>query len=197
MRSLSEATGRIGDVVRLISDIAGQTNLLALNATIEAARAGEAGKGFAVVAGEVKALAAQTSKATAEIAIQIETVRVATNEAVAAMADIGGIIGRINDVSAVIAAAVDQQSATASEIASSVQKVASATAGTAHAMDQVVGVAAEAGGISRDVLTGAADIGDEAEKLRAEVDQFLAAVREDTSEAQRAAPDARLALART
>jgi len=68
MQSLSEATARIGDVVHLISDITGQTNLLALNATIEAARAGEAGKGFAVVAGEVKALAAQTAKATAESA---------------------------------------------------------------------------------------------------------------------------------
>ena len=75
MQGLSEATARIGDVVHLINDIASQTNLLALNATIEAARAGEAGRGFAVVAGEVKALAAQTAKATAEIGSQIDTVR--------------------------------------------------------------------------------------------------------------------------
>ena len=109
MQGLSEATARIGDVVHLISDIAGQTNLLALNATIEAARAGEAGKGFAVVAGEVKALAAQTAKATADIGSQIDTVRSATGEAVAAMADIGAIIGKINEVSAAIAAAVEQQ----------------------------------------------------------------------------------------
>ena len=64
---LTRAAGRIGDVVKLITAIAEQTNLLALNATIEAARAGESGKGFAVVAQEVKALAAQTAKATSEI----------------------------------------------------------------------------------------------------------------------------------
>jgi methyl-accepting chemotaxis protein len=185
MQGLSEATVRIGDVVHLINDIASQTNLLALNATIEAARAGEAGKGFAVVAGEVKTLAAQTAKATSEIATQIETVRTATGEAVTAMADIGGIITRINEVSAAIAAAVEEQSATTREIAASVQAVAEATAGTAQAMQQVVTVSDNAGSISRDVLAGAAEIGGEAEKLHTEVDQFLVAVRDETSDERR------------
>ena len=63
MTQLSQAADKIGQVISLISDIAGQTNLLALNATIESARAGEAGRGFAVVAAEVKALAGQTGKA--------------------------------------------------------------------------------------------------------------------------------------
>ena len=152
MQGLSEATARIGDVVHLISDIASQTNLLALNATIEAARAGEAGKGFAVVAGEVKALAAQTAKATAEIGSQIDTVRTATSDAVTAMAEIGGIIGKINEVSAAIAAAVEEQNATTHEIAASVQAVSNATAGTAQAMEHVVPVADDAGTASRDVL---------------------------------------------
>ena len=179
MQGLSAATVRIGNVVHLISDIASQTNLLALNATIEAARAGEAGKGFAVVASEVKALAAQTAKATAEIAGQIETVRTATGDAVSAMADIGGIIGKINAVSEAIAATVEQQSATMREIAGNIHVVATATSGTADAMQHVVSVSENAGSISRDVLTGAANIGNEAAKLRTEVDQFLAAVRED------------------
>jgi methyl-accepting chemotaxis protein len=185
MTSLTQATARIGDVVHLIREIANQTNLLALNATIEAARAGEAGKGFAVVAGEVKSLAAQTAKATTEIGSQIETVRTATTEAVAAMAEIGTIIGRIDEVSAAIAAAVEQQSATTREIAGSVQSVSGDTAGSAQAMEHVVAVADKAGGASRDVLTGAADIGREAETLRTEVDQFLAAVRDDGKDERR------------
>jgi methyl-accepting chemotaxis protein len=185
MQGLSEATVRIGDVVHLINNIASQTNLLALNATIEAARAGEAGKGFAVVAGEVKTLAAQTAKATSEIATQIETVRVATGEAVTAMAEIGGIIAKINEVSAAIAAAVEQQSATTRGIAKSLQVVTDATAGTARAMEQVVSASDTAGNLSRDVLTGAAGIGSEAQKLRTEVDQFLAAVREETTDERR------------
>ncbi|HUB48909.1 MAG TPA: methyl-accepting chemotaxis protein [Acetobacteraceae bacterium] len=185
MQSLSEATARIGDVVHLISDIAAQTNLLALNATIEAARAGEAGKGFAVVAGEVKVLAAQTAKATAEIGSQIETVRSATSDAVSAMTEIGGIIGKMDEVSAAISAAVEQQNATTREIAGNVQAVSGTTANTAQAMEHVVTVADRAGDISRDVLSGAADISDEAETLRTEVDQFLAAMRDDTGEERR------------
>jgi methyl-accepting chemotaxis protein len=185
MQGLSEATARIGDVVHLISDIASQTNLLALNATIEAARAGEAGKGFAVVAGEVKALAAQTGKATAEIGSQIDMVRNATGDAVTAMADIGAIITKMNEVSAAIAAAVEQQSATTHEIAASVQAVSAVTGNTARAMEHVVTVADQAGGVSRDVLAGAGEIGREAENLRTEVDQFLAAVRDDTTDERR------------
>jgi methyl-accepting chemotaxis protein len=108
MRGLAEATARIGDVLHLISDIAGQTNLLALNATIEAARAGEAGRGFAVVAGEVKALAGQTAKATADIGGQIAAVRDATDQSIAAMTEVTTVIGRIDAVASAIAAAVEQ-----------------------------------------------------------------------------------------
>jgi methyl-accepting chemotaxis protein len=185
MQSLTEATARIGDVVHLINDIAGQTNLLALNATIEAARAGEAGKGFAVVAGEVKALAAQTAKATAEIGSQIETVRGATGEAVGAMSEIGGIIGKMNEVAAAISAAVEQQSTTTREIASSIQAVSGATAQTAQAMTHVVDVAESAGAASTNVATGATAIGQEAASLRVKVDEFLEAVRTDSGERRR------------
>ncbi len=185
MKKLSEATERIGDVVHLISDIAGQTNLLALNATIEAARAGEAGRGFAVVASEVKTLAAQTGKATADIGSQIETVRGATADAVVAMTEIGTIISKMDEVSAAIAAAVEQQSATTREIAGSVQAVSGATRASADAMRHVVEVADGAGEASRDVLTASSEIGREATTLRTEVDQFLTAVRDDGDAGER------------
>jgi methyl-accepting chemotaxis protein len=185
IRGLADSTARIGDVVRLIDSIAGQTNLLALNATIEAARAGDAGKGFAVVAGEVKALAAQTAKATAEIGAQIETVRGATEETVAAMNEIGGIIGRMGDVSTAISAAVEEQSVTTREIASSIQGVAGSTAQAAQAMGHVVQVADQSGDASRKILSEAAEISSESEKLRLEVEQFLNAVQSDTGERRR------------
>jgi methyl-accepting chemotaxis protein len=177
IRGLADSTARIGDVVRLIDSIAGQTNLLALNATIEAARAGDAGKGFAVVAGEVKALAAQTAKATAEIGAQIETVRGATEDTVAAMNEIGGIIGRMGEASTAISAAVEEQSITTREIASSIQGVAGSTARAAQAMENVVQVADRAGDASRNILSEATEIGSESEKLRREVEKFLSAVQ--------------------
>lgn len=185
IQGLSDSTSRIGDVVRLIDSIAGQTNLLALNATIESARAGDAGKGFAVVAGEVKLLAGQTAQATAEISGQIESVRRATAETVAAMADIGSIIGRMGEVSAAIAAAVEEQSVTVREIAHSIQGVAGSTAQAANAMTQVVDGADIAGGASRNILVEANGIGAEAERLRNEVETFLSAVQEDSRERRR------------
>jgi methyl-accepting chemotaxis protein len=182
IRGLADATSRIGDVVGLISSIAGQTNLLALNATIEAARAGDAGKGFAVVAGEVKALAAQTAKATADISSQITAIQSATGNAIAVVETIGTVIGRMEQVSSAIAAAVEEQSVTTREIAKSVQAVTIAVEGAANAMGEVVGNADQAGQVSLSVQAGADDIAQQASKLRIEVDQFLQAVRTDTGD---------------
>jgi methyl-accepting chemotaxis protein len=181
---MATAAERVGDVVRLISDIASQTNLLALNATIEAARAGEAGKGFAVVAGEVKALAAQTAKATEEIATQINAIRGATGEAVTAVREVSTSIGQVSEVAAAIAAAVEQQTATTREIAASVQTVTTATEDASKAMQDVSNVSESAEAASQSVLRNADEVGQTADVLRAELTQFLQAMS-STEEADR------------
>ena len=124
MSGLSEATMSIGKIVELINTIADQTNLLALNATIEASRAGEAGKGFAVVANEVKGLASQTSKAIENISKQVLAVQGTSNEAVAAITQIAGVIGRIDSIAASIASAVEEQTAVTKDISHNMQDAA-------------------------------------------------------------------------
>jgi methyl-accepting chemotaxis protein len=177
IHALSEATGRIGDVVRLITAVAEQTNLLALNATIEAARAGEAGRGFAVVAQEVKALAAQTAKATDEIGSHIAGMQAATQESVAAIKAIGGTIERISRIAATIAAAVEQQGAATRDISRGVQQAAEGTAQVAGSVAEVRQGAAETGSASAQVLAAAQSLAGGSSKLRHEIDQFLATVR--------------------
>jgi methyl-accepting chemotaxis protein len=124
VNKLAAGATRIGDVIKIIQAIAAQTNLLALNATIEAARAGDAGRGFAVVAAEVKALAAQTAKATEEIAEQIGSIQNLTENSVAAIRSIDGVMGDISGLTAAIAAAVEEQANSTQMIAQNVQQAA-------------------------------------------------------------------------
>jgi methyl-accepting chemotaxis protein len=174
---LSRAAERIGDVLKLITSIAEQTNLLALNATIEAARAGDAGRGFAVVASEVKALAAQTAKATDDIGQQIVGIQTATQASVAAIKQIGGTIKRISEIGATIAAAVEQQNAATREISHHVQEVAGGTAKVATNISEVSRGASETGSASSQVLSSAQSLSSESNRLKLEVGKFLDTVR--------------------
>ena len=173
---LAEGAQKIGDVIKLIRDIAGQTNLLALNATIEAARAGEAGRGFAVVASEVKSLAVQTAKATEDIASHILGVQESTAGAVEAIRQIAARMREINQYTAGVAAAVEQQNAATGEIS---HNVASAAQGTGHVVEVLgeVSNAATETRASAEVVRDASETVEAAvAKLRLEVEDFLTKV---------------------
>ena len=177
VRQLADAAGKIGEVVELISSIAGQTNLLALNATIEAARAGDAGKGFAVVASEVKSLANQTGRATEEIGAQISQIQAATRETVTAIDGIVTIISEADGIATTIAAAVEEQGAATQEIARSVQ---SAAAGTREVSDRIGAVSRSATdtGIAADKVLGSATaLSDSSARLATEVRGFIIKIR--------------------
>jgi len=177
INELLKAAGRIGDVVKLITAIAEQTNLLALNATIEAARAGESGRGFAVVASEVKALAAQTAKATDEIGAQIAGMQSATQDSVGAIKEISSTITHISDIAATIAATVEEQGAATAEIARNVSEAAKGTAEVAEKITQVNQGASATGAASAQVLASARSLAKESSNLKTEVENFLTTVR--------------------
>ncbi|MCQ4159792.1 methyl-accepting chemotaxis protein [Roseomonas sp. GC11] len=177
VRALSDGAHRIGQVLELISSIAGQTNLLALNATIESARAGEAGKGFAVVASEVKTLAGQTAKATEEIGNQVGQIQAVTEEAVAAIQKVAGTIDAVNEITAAIAAAVEEQAVATQEIARNIQQAAGGTQTVTQNIVAVSAAARETGGAAGQVLDSAGALARHAEHLRAEVGSFLAEVK--------------------
>lgn len=175
--SLVSSSQKIGEVVQLITDVAGQTNLLALNATIEAARAGEAGKGFAVVANEVKELAKQTTAATTEISGQISGIQNATHDAVTAIRDIGETITALSDIARTISEAVDNQDAVTRKIADNTRQ---AHATTQDVSNNIAGVAREAeqtGDAAAQVLRAASELSQQAKMLHEEVEVFLRQIR--------------------
>jgi methyl-accepting chemotaxis protein len=173
---LSDSTKRIGDVVKLIRDIAAQTNLLALNATIEAARAGEAGRGFAVVASEVKTLATETATATEDISAQIGAIQLSMTEAVGAIRSIGDVMGDVSRFAVGIAAAVEEQSAATQEIARNVQQAASGAHELAAGMTNAADAIRETNSSAAAVLEASKALTTQASELEGAVDAFLANV---------------------
>jgi methyl-accepting chemotaxis protein len=174
---LATTVGQINNVSNLIRNVAVQTNLLALNATIEAARAGDAGRGFAVVAQEVKSLAAQTEKATNDIAQQILSVETTTLSVVEGMEAIASTISQLDENANDISAAVQQQDAVSQEIARSANVAAERTREVSASVVQVSDAANKAGQVAKAVLNAGSELSAKSEMLRAEVERFLTQVR--------------------
>ena len=174
--TLAQTTQKIGDVVRLIRNVAEQTNLLALNATIEAARAGEAGRGFAVVASEVKSLAVQTGEATEDISSQILEVQNSTGKAVEAIGRIVHRMGEINNYTSAVAASVQQQNAATREISQNVASAADGAKLIGTVLKEMVGTTTETQQSAQTVLTASKSVEEAAANLRSEVESFLTKV---------------------
>lgn len=177
VQSLTEAAGKIGEVVEMINSIAAQINLLALNATIEAARAGDAGKGFAVVASEVKSLANQTTKATEQIGQYIGAIQGATTETVGVIKTIGHTIGEINEIATTIAAAVEEQSVSTQDIAKNVHQAATSTEAVSRNANDVNVTSRETGESAHQMMAATSELSRQSEVLRREVDKFIDGIR--------------------
>ncbi len=184
IESLAAATQRIDGVLNLIQAIAEQTNLLALNATIEAARAGDAGRGFAVVAHEVKALAGQTAKATAEIGENVSMIQASTRNAVDAVREIGGAVREINEVTSAIAGAIGQQDAATREISSNAQSAAQGNETLVANITSLRDAIGETDTAASSVLTAASSLTATAETLSREVETFFRNLRSDVRTAK-------------
>ncbi|MGD9810618.1 MAG: methyl-accepting chemotaxis protein [Sphingobium sp.] len=177
--ALAHQTDNIGEIIRLIQDLASQTGLLSLNATIEAARAGEAGRGFVVVANEVKQLAAQTHSAVQRIDEIIVGTREKMGEADVAMRSVAETIGKISARGGHISDAVTGQRQTTWDISEAAARTASASQQVRMTAEEVARSAKEADTQAEEIREIMSSLRAKSEALRSTSNAFLESLRRD------------------
>jgi len=174
---LEKSANEIDNVVELIRSIAGQTNLLALNATIEAARAGDAGRGFAIVASEVKNLAAETSRATADIVAQVHNIQGATRVTVDVIREIQQKISQVDQFSSSITETINEQNTATVEISSNIQQAAGGTSLISGNIDKISTAAEGTSRMAIEVGENTTVIKQQISNIEQAVENFLVAIR--------------------
>lgn len=175
--TLSNSAEEVSQVVELIQSIAQRTNLLALNASIEAARGSDSGRGFAVVAAEVKELASQTSKATQDVADQINSMQESTSASVSALRSIGQQIQQLESTAVSIAAAVDQQAVAGQDLAKSIDIAARGADEASTNIGKVQETTLATGSAATQVLESSTDLEKQAVTLRDQVEKYMGQAR--------------------
>ena len=176
VRTLNEASDRIGEIVSLINDIAEQTNLLALNATIEAARAGDAGKGFSVVASEVKNLANQTATATEEISGQIGNIQRETDQTVRSMEASTKRVRDITEITVSVAEAMEEQHAATQDIVRNISEASDGTEAVTHRISTVQEVVEATNKAASACLMTVEAMANQRRQMRSAIQNFTKAV---------------------
>lgn len=177
LEALELSSTRIGEVVGLIAEIAEQTDLLALNASIEAARVGESGRGFAVVASEVKELAGQSANATERIKTQIADIQSVSRQVIRSFRDIQARMHLLDEASAAIAAAIEEQRAATCEVARNIERAAEGTSAVSSNIAAINHTAGSSGKIAIGVRNASSDLAERSTSMRRVVEAFLSEVR--------------------
>ncbi len=181
---LGEYGQQIGDIVKVIDDIAGQTNLLALNAAIEAARAGEQGRGFAVVAENVRSLAERSSESTKEIADLIAKVQQGTREAVEAMAAGVKDVTEGREITTQAGHALESIIASVQQSAVQMQRIATDVQGLASGAQRIVVSAEEMANLADESARGAGEMAQGTTKVTEAIIQVSATSEETSASAE-------------
>ncbi len=179
IKRLGERSNEIGEIVRIIEDIADQTNLLALNAAIQSAMAGEHGRGFAVVADEIRLLAERSTESTKRIATLVKSIQGDTYEAVVAMEDstqevvkgssLADEAGRALNS---IYTAVERQARTIEQIAQAANEQASVAEDVANAMTEISEITNRTNAGTQEAAMSVSYLSELSDQLRASVSTF-------------------------